>query len=545
MMLRSVSGVVAAALSVALALSVGCARSSQLAAHGPEHEAGFAAAARGGAPNDAVARGILAGGQPRTIFEVRQKLLKLGGSLKTHIVANRGHENPEAGSFSFFETYVGPIPGGTVRPGEFFLGFFSERQGDQLAVQQGFDEGGLMIELIAWDYSKQLYNFWELIGTGQGSQWHYRGDTNDVLADGADINVGSPNPNFGPRLRCSGCHTLGTPIFKEIQAPHNDWWTTRFKLDLGSLKLATGADPMNPSQLAGKLFRESQDASSLASEVKRGIDQLIATQAAAGRGPGLKRELRSLFHTMEMNLATDSVPFQQRTGGAVELPAGFFVDARLLATPSPAPVPVPVGLYRSTLQAVGSRFAPEEAAKAETRHAFVVPVRAYIDDQVIESLLRRGVLDDELVADVLAVDPTTPVYSPARGSLIRYVPDQANNAHELRERLVAALKQAPASDTAAQALLANLTDPARTAEAHRRAARGFFDACRKSAQQPDAVRDWLRLASQRRLEVAKAETSQNKRGTILEPGFRVIFPVDNVQPKVGQWKLDPGNCRIR
>src|SRR5260221_4651890 len=42
-----------------------------------------------------------------TLF--RSRLEKRGGKLKTHIVANRGHENPGLGSFSFFETYTGPM----------------------------------------------------------------------------------------------------------------------------------------------------------------------------------------------------------------------------------------------------------------------------------------------------------------------------------------------------------------------------------------------------------------------------------------------------
>ena len=55
-------------------------------------------------------------------------------------------------------------------------------------------------------------------------------------------------------------------------------------------------------------------------------------------------------------------------------------------------------------------------ARDETRHAFVVPTRSAIDDGAIAGLIRRGLLDDELVADVLAVDFTTPVYSKARAS---------------------------------------------------------------------------------------------------------------------------------
>ena len=66
-------------------------------------------------PDDAVVRTILDGDVPQEIFQVRQKLTGLGGSLATHIVANRGFHNPAAGSFSFFEAYTGPMKNGTVQ----------------------------------------------------------------------------------------------------------------------------------------------------------------------------------------------------------------------------------------------------------------------------------------------------------------------------------------------------------------------------------------------------------------------------------------------
>lgn len=222
--------------------------------------------------------------------------------------------------------------------------------------------------------------------------------------------------------------------------------------------------------------------------------------------------------------------------GTVGLPTGFFVDERLVG-PQPA-VAVPQGLYRSALAAVGSRFAPDEANREETRHAFVVPVRSAIDQGVIKSLIRHGLLDDELVADVLAVDFTTPVYSPVRASLLRFVPEQAASVAELRSGLIKNLKAAP-QDPAAQVLLANLVEPNRTAAFHQQRALAYLQAVRSVQGHSEAVEGWLKLASQRRAEVAAAETSQNPRGRILEPGFRVIFPVDRLNSKPGVLRLNP------
>lgn len=492
--------------------------------------------------DDAVRTGILAGGAPDDVFTVRRKLTGFGGTLRTHIVANRGHDNPEAGSFSFFESYTGPTPGGAVAEGELFLGFFSERAGDVLQVQS--QPQGLMIELIAWDRSRKLFNFWELIGDGQRATWFYRGDSNDILADTAHIDMGEPVPVFGRRLRCSGCHTQGGPIMKELVAPHNDWWTSKNGLSLGSMKLVAGAGAADPRHLAAQLFLQATDAAHLAQLVAAGTDRLVSERAhARPAGFTLKHELRSLHHTVEMNLASDSRPFAERAAGTqVELPAGFFVDERLAGTV--APIAVDASIYRTELARAGSVFADDEQpGLPETHHAFVVPVRARVDQSALDALVAQGLADEELIADVLAVDFTTPVYSEARASLQAYLPGTATSAADLRAQLIGNLRAAPASHRPAQALLNNLTDPARTAAFHRAEAGKYLARVRSRASEPAAVADWLRIASQRRLEIAEAQTSKNPRGTILEPGFRVIFPTDKLAAQAGALELDAATAR--
>ena len=105
------------------------------------------------------------------------------------------------------------------------------------------------------------------------------------------------------------------------------------------------------------------------------------------------------------------------------------------------------------------------------------------------------------------------------------------------------MKKAPGQDRAAGELLANLTDAQRTAEAHRRAVQAYLDACNRAAGQLDVVVGWLSIASQRRLELVRAETAQHPEGNIKEEGFRRIFPTDNLTPKTGALRLDPGTCR--
>jgi hypothetical protein len=503
----------------------------------------------GGKADDPVRHLLLAGPKPaKDIFEIRQRLAAHGGKLKAHLVVNGGHDNPtrtdrQLVKFMCFSTYTNSLRGKMVDEDELFLGFFLGAEKGTVVVLPGF------VELIAWDRTKQVYNFWELIG----ADWHYRGDSNDVLTNVAKINVAAAKPAFTfprksptdqhPVLRCSGCHTLGGPIMKELEAPHNDWWTKERKLDLGPFKLQAGNEASNPAHVADRLFdatKESTSADNLSEQVKHGINRLLAARAKRGGDQNLKQLLRPLFTTMEINLVSDRVPFQERlrNNEAVEIPQGFFVDQRLVKKGEP--ISVKVAVYKEAIENVGSRFAPDETpGLQEPHHAFLVPARAYIDNQVIDALINQGILDKELVAAVLAVDFTTPVFSAARASLIRYVPEKAKDADDLRQQLIAALKTAPANDHAAQELLANLTDPKRLAASHHEAARAYLAACAKAAESREAVVDWLKVAAQRRQEIDASETAQHPDGMITEPGFRVIFPVLKQKPKAGELRLDP------
>jgi hypothetical protein len=490
----------------------------------------------GASADDAVRGGLLAGDRiPRSIHDIRARLLaEAGGVLRTHVVANGGHAHPTRRGVMFmaFESYEGPLSGGRVEPGELLLGFFLSPEQNTLTISDGF------VELIAWDRKKQAFNFWELIGP----RWSYRGDSRDVLANVAALNLGdddarftftSESPDGEPVLRCSGCHTLGAPIMKELDAPHNDWWRTARPFPLGSFV---------PDAAVAKLLADATDASNLATEVKRGIDRLIA--AGHTREETLPRRLRSLFATMEVNLVSDQVPYEDRLEQStpLQLPASFFVDTRL--APDAAAISVGAKAYQTALARLDSRFPADGPGRdRESHHAFVVPARSYVDNRMIDALIAEAVLDDELVADVLAVDMTTPVYSRERARLIRFVPERAGTVQELRSGLIDALQKAPASDLVARELLANLTDPARTASAHRQSAQRYLATCAQAAATPAALEGWLRYADRQRGAIEDADTAKHPSGLITEKGFREIFPGLHA-PVAPATRLSPATCLV-
>jgi hypothetical protein len=208
----------------------------------------------------------------------------------------------------------------------------------------------------------------------------------------------------------------------------------------------------------------------------------------------------------------------------------------------PAAVRVDVKAYGAALKNVGSRFPPEPSTSTaqDSHHAFLVPTRSFVDNRVVDDLLARGVLDQELVGDVLAVDLTTPVFSRDRVSLMQFFPAAASSADDLRTQLVAALKKAGATNAAAQALLANITDPERTSAAHRKTAATFLATCQKAASTPGAIEGWLRHAHGQRDAIKRADTGQHPTGTIREDGFRNVFPSQPDPPR--RFRLNQQTC---
>jgi hypothetical protein len=156
----------------------------------------------------------------------------------------------------------------------------------------------------------------------------------------------------------------------------------------------------------------------------------------------------------------------------------------------------------------------------------------------VSALVAANTIDDEFVADVLAVDFTNPALSKARCNLLMLVP--AEPTADWRERFTQSLTAS--SDAAAKDLAANLTTTARTGSSHRQRATQFLAACRDKLKARSFVTSALRLVQQRRDEVTRNDISSSKNGQILEPGFRVIFPLP--EPRApGELKLSEA-CEI-
>jgi hypothetical protein len=478
------------------------------------------------APQDPVARVLAAQNAcPKNAVEFVDVLKRSGARLEPTMVNFVGLHNPDPGAFFIFEIVSSdgvPPSGIAIQRGDLLFGHFTAVTRDKRLVSFKSNED-LVIELIAWDPGKGFYNFYEL----SEGEWVYRGDSEAILNDVQRLHrqrKASERP-FGETLRCSGCHINGGLLQKELAPPHNDWFTRERQLPLGTLK---------PDAFVKGRLMDLVDAGKLS-------ELVTASPRRLGESPGYRKvlaarsmqeRLRPLFCPMEVNIESDSEPFDDHKS-TVHIPSAFFIDPRLAT----AEISVRREDYDAALQKLHSRLPKTPDGRVDADHGWLTPVKAHSDIVAIDSLIEQGVVSKEFAVAVLAVDITNPLFSKARCGLLELVPDMGGS--DFLMRFQEALRGA--SVPGATELLNNLSDSARNAAAHEKQAHGFLAMCQQRAADPGAVLDWYRLLAQRRVEVSASEISQNPNGHILEDeprdAGRIVFPSSQPRAVAGDLKL--------
>lgn len=442
---------------------------------------------------------------PVNVQGLKSLLTQAGLATQPYMVANRGIHNPALGSFSFFEQVSGisPLLTDPIGRGEFFFGHFTTADNNLAIADQEPSKGKLLIELIAWDKLKNLFNFYELIGTGNGAQWFYRGDSGDILADNAHLYLNSQGPKFGSTLRCSGCHTSGGPIMKEMAAPHNDWWTTSRPLSFS---------PNAVSSELANWVQQLGDASDFSQSVKVGISKLEGSPQYqnAKQRISLQATLRPLFCETEINLESDAVPLD-KGAHVLQIPSASVVNPYL----AKGSLTINSSSYRQLLNDFGMRFPETNLPDAD--HGWLVAVKGHSDLVAIQSLLEKGIVTEEFIADVLAVDFEHPLFSAKRCGLVQLIPQEG--LKKFADRLKSSTLPG------ASELFDNLTNPRRNRSFHFQRAQALLTKTQLALNTVSGQKEIFRKLVEGREAVFSAEISKNPRGQILEPGFRVIFPV--------------------
>lgn len=469
---------------------------------------------------------------PENALDFRNLLQKLGFEVHPAMVADRGYHNPlPQGLFSFFEAVTGRMDGQDIEFGDWFFGHFQAAINNdtaatsELAEQQQASGNALLLESVVWDPTIGMFRFYEIRGNGQTGIWFYRGSSLDILKDITNLwrNTDPSQLLFGEvklggaRLRCSGCHMNGGPVMKELKFPHDMWWRKERPLLLGSMVIQPQLQPILDNVVSADIFSQW---------VTAGYKKLFASQPYMEERANrtLQEQLRPIFCEQEVNLESDIKPLGDPSADTIQAQAGFFVDPRLLPD-GPYHVTIKKDLYVNALNHFQSDFldfqagGPRPTDGIDGDHAFETPVKGFSDMLLADAMVASGLVTKEFVLDVVAVDMTRPMFSDARCGLLRLVPEKSKDwLEEFESRLEAS------PSPAAQELYRNLTDPGRNAAFHQKKAAELMQKVQANAAQQNAVTGYVRLLTQRRIEVFHAQISQHPQGQIFEPDFRLIFP---------------------
>ena len=356
-----------------------------------------------------------------------------------------------------------------------------------------FSDTPQRIEAWGFDTRRGRINYYLMSRDSNGLRWKFRGSS-----DGADQLTGEQR-----RGTCLACHTNGGPIMKELARPWNNWhsidsqatyllptapaaarWpvanqTPRFK---GRLDQAENLETKIISVI--RQFNTSRVTASL----QRNPDGSLTTDAQ-GMSTVLegKRLLRSLFETTEVNLISSlqksrlhPLPTASLVGPAqpVVIPNSFFLNANLIGPGGGVPGLTGLGITSANQFSTIARVNPQEykqlivstatklfGQNGDTDFAWFTPEASQIDNDMVDRLMRLGVVSPEFVAAVVAIDLEIPVFSVERARLLRFVPDQFRfkrrvNANapfdtrrdELTDQMIAALESQTGDATAARLL---------------------------------------------------------------------------------------------
>ncbi len=261
-------------------------------------------------------------------------------------------------------------------------------------------------EMMGFDAESQQFNYYTLRREGGANEWTFHGSSLDFVIA----------PGTGEGRECSRCHTHGGLIMKELNAPWVHWeddTTTPGARELVDRMddLGTKAGGVNMEGLVVKGNR-AWNATRIAA-----LGEPARTELHGGSTAEL---LRPLFCDTELNLQSTGGP---KFGSFGPSPVNgfrgdFFHDPAFTAF---AALRFDPAVYQSVLASVGSRI-EGISGKNDTFFGFTYVERSTSDVDYVGLLVEQGIVDNEFVKDVLAIDFTRPVFSNARCGLLAFAP---------------------------------------------------------------------------------------------------------------------------
>ena len=384
------------------------------------------------------------------------------------------------------------------------------------------------VEIIALDATQGVFNYYE---TAPGGQINFFGTSRDMLKG-----TGSDDDR-----RCAGCHVGGGLIMKELAAPWLHWEgdTT-----------TPGAQALVDAH-ADLLGRKSDGIDLETQVVRPGNDRWNDARLAFLRQVGDLREmLRPLYCNVEVNIGNASSSPQSGDEGTVSFAplGGPVVDTRL----GFGSLSFDAAAYDAVLRANKQKVASTATGIIETHFGLAHITPSDADINFVGKLQAAGIVDQEYIEDVLAVDFTRAVFSDDRCELLEFVPQIPAadlTAAAVREGTIEKLLAAsPVEGTPARELLNNLLNPADTMSER---VGTFEQACQarltenvsisftskagapETRQVPAALVDYMKVIALYRDQARQLQVFE----------FPQTMPDDSQSVAAGS-RLDPETCQV-
>ncbi|MBL4689518.1 MAG: hypothetical protein JKY37_33325 [Nannocystaceae bacterium] len=468
--------------------------------------------------NDPFARAVLKATTDGCVTSLPEIVAKLevtepGCTQSSAIVSETGQYQTDDGSF------LDPNPGYRIVSARGCSGETSRPRWHMMFSNFGASKGRLggAPEVIAFDEEAGVFNYY-LAGNG-GYEWH--GNSIDAATEGGN--------------RCGNCHNNGGLIQKELDSPWINWehfdeisGTDEFyeKFETQTVRIDGEEKEI---QLMGR--KGSLDGASVENLVEQSTRIYVETGLVPtllgekDLAPNVKQLLEPLFCTSEINLQTGG----SATGG-VTFRSDFFLarefsdsdfNGGIGALKGSGQVRLSEEQYDAAIERIGQTVkALASAGITDTKRRLTYPERSFVDGAITAQLLKVGVMDEDLISDILMVDFTRPLWSDARCELLteadsRGAFDGMNKpeditAKSIRAGLIAALTDSDLDG--ATRLVAALENPDDNID-QEKARTNYIAACNtRLTEEGDAFIDELMLVNSNTKNQAIGKEGADPRG---------------------------------
>jgi hypothetical protein len=390
-------------------------------------------------------------------------------------------------------------------------------------------------ELIGFDQTSGVFNFY--VRESRENRWVFMGSSEDGIAQGYVCDDdGGCLPKAAKDARCWACHESGGLNMKELRSPWTGWAVGRPLPPHEVLPAMPGLDEVF-AKFGGQLGTPGAGIE-LERRVERGNHDWNAKRIEILKSKGAAELLRPLFCTVSTNL--------QDGGGAMTfLDTGFFVHEGASQITG---LSVDNADYLALIKENGQRVMAGQGQLVgpkgpvlDINNQFRHVERGEIDTSYIRELVSKGLIDDDFVRDVHAIDVTRTVFSKTRCDLLGHAPTLSGaelTPDKIREGFKANLRGATG---AAAELLKSLEDR-NDGAAHQKVVRGFLDAC-GARPRKELLRDVLLYNGhvKRALKRHRGSEGAGKGQGIIE--FPETLPVDDLPDT--EKAFDPTTCTLR